>query len=360
MERILSIRDLRLSFKTYRGEVKALAGVNLDLYEGEILALVGESGCGKSTTALAILGLLPENAEVKGGEIVFRGENLLEKSPEEMRLVRAYDIAAVFQDPMTYLNPVLRIETQIKEVIDLRNDIIRDAYEMMNNDGRLDIIKLLNIRPMNRHEVDGFKIDKGLRDDIIREISIEILKLVRLPDPERVLKSYPFELSGGMRQRVMIAMALVKRPTLWIADEVTTALDVTIQAQILALMKELRSKIKMSVLMITHDLSLVAEIADRVAVMYAGRVVEAADVSELFRNPLHPYTKLLLKSIPRIDMDIERLEYIPGTVPDLVNPPSGCRFHPRCPYIMDICKVETPKPVILGDGHYVECYLYKE
>lgn len=358
MEPLLSIRDLYLSFKTFRGEVKALAGVNLDIYEGEVLALVGESGCGKSVTALTILGLLPDNAVVKGGEVLFKGENLIEKDEEEVRRIRAYEIATIFQDPMTYLNPVLNIETQLREVIELREDLVFDAYKMVSKKGRLDIVRLLNMKGKYEKE-NSVRPPKSVRSDLIRKIMLEVLNLVRLPDPDRILHSYPFELSGGMRQRIMIAMALVRRPSLLIADEVTTALDVTIQAQILSLLKELRDKISMSVILITHDLSLAAEIADRVAVMYAGRVVETAFVERIFREPLHPYTKLLLRSIPDMYKPGEKLEYIPGTVPDLVYPPPGCRFHPRCPYVMDICKEKGPKGVYFGGGHYVECFLYR-
>jgi len=358
MKPLLSVKDLYLSFKTFRGEVKALAGVNLDVYEGEVLSLVGESGCGKSVTALTIVGLLPENAIVKSGKIIFKGENLLEKDPEEIRKIRAYEIATVFQDPMTYLNPVLSIETQLKEIIELRNDIVNDAYKMMKRSGSIDIIRLLNMK--SNFEVENkVNVSKSIKKRIIKRIMIEILNLVRLPDPNRILKSYPFELSGGMRQRIMIAMALVRRPSLLIADEVTTALDVTIQAQILSLLKELRDKISTSVILITHDLSLAAEIADRVAVMYAGRVVEVAPVDKIFAEPLHPYTKLLLRSIPDMYSPGERLAYIPGTVPDLVYPPPGCRFHPRCPFIMEICKKRVPKGTYLEGERYVECFLYK-
>ncbi len=357
MRTILEVKDLYMSFKTYRGEVKALNGVSLKIYEGEVLALVGESGCGKSVTALSILGLLPENAMIKKGEILFKGDDLLKKSKEEMRRYRAYELASIFQDPMTYLNPVLSIETQLLEVIMMQKDIIHEAIKNTKESRSIDIIKLLDIKASMKTMNE--KVPRRLGKEIARKIAIEILKLVRLPDPERILKAYPFELSGGMRQRVMIAMALIRRPSLLVADEITTALDVTVQAQILHLLKDLKDKVATSTLFITHDLSVAAEVADRIAVMYAGRIAEVAPVRKIFRNPLHPYTKLLLRAIPNIEKPSEKLEHIPGTVPDLVDPPPGCRFHPRCPYAMDICKTKIPMRKEVEKDHEVECFLYQ-
>jgi peptide/nickel transport system ATP-binding protein len=360
-ELVLEVNDVRLDFKTYRGAVKALNGVNFKLYKHDVLSLVGESGCGKSVSALTILSLLPENAEVIGGEILFKGENLLKKPKEYLRIMRAEEFATVFQDPMTFLNPVLKIEDQLEETFMLDEKALKSAVllqrskrekkftyeEFLAMKGKED--KILS----KQSEVSGREVKK-----MAKNLCVDVLRLVKLPDPERILKQYPFELSGGMRQRAMIAMALARRPSLFIADEITTALDVTIQAQILHLMRELRDTIDASTLMITHDLAVAAEIADRIAVMYAGNVVELAETHEIFRRPLHPYTKLLMKAIPNVARPVERLDSIPGIVPDLVGPPLGCRFHPRCPYAMDICPSAFPETTAPFEGHEVACYLY--
>jgi peptide/nickel transport system ATP-binding protein len=354
---LLEIRNLKVNFHTYRGEVKALNGVELKLYPREVLALVGESGCGKSVTVQTLIGLLPENAHILDGEIILNGENLLNKSKEEMRMLRAHELAIVFQDPMTFLNPVLTVETQLKEVFELQENLLAEALALEKTQGDLKFIDLIKKKTSETPQM-GTKPAKQEIKRIIKQLCIDILRLVKLPDPERILKQYPFELSGGMRQRVMIAMALARRPSIFIADEITTALDVTIQAQILHLLKELRDKIDASTLMITHDLSVAAEIADRIAVMYGGNVVEVASTTTLFRKPLHPYTQLLLKAIPNILNPVEVLESIPGTVPEMINPPPGCRFHPRCPHVMEICKGERPKLKELEKEHEVACYLY--
>lgn len=353
---ILEVKELKVNFRTYRGEVKALNGVDLKLYKREVLGLVGESGCGKSVTALTILGLLPENAYVVGGEILFNGEDLLKKSNEEMRKLRVNEFATVFQDPMTYLNPVLKMETQLKEVFMLDTKPLERAVIMQRNNEREITFDDFLSREMKFGSVSNSKVSKGEIKKVAKRLCIDVLRLVRMPDPERILSQYPFELSGGMRQRAMIAMALARRPSVFIADEITTAVDVTIQAQILHLMRELRDKIDVSTVMITHDLSVAAEIADRVAVMYGGNVVEVAPTINIFKNLFHPYTSMLMKAIPNVRKPSERLESIPGTVPEMINPPSGCRFHPRCPTATDKCAEENPKLKEVAENHEVACW----
>jgi oligopeptide/dipeptide ABC transporter ATP-binding protein len=320
--------------------------------------LVGESGCGKSVTALTILGLLPQNAYILGGRILFKKVDLLGKSRDEMRRIRADEIAAVFQDPMTFLNPVLTVGVQLKEAFQVQDWVPTATKDNESSGGASAGIKdyLLRRDPPRTHGSE--KATKKMTEKVAREFSKEILKLVQLPDPERILTQYPHQLSGGMRQRCMIAMALARRPSIIIADEITTALDVTVQAQILRLLRELRDTIDASTLLITHDLSIAAETANRISVMYAGNVVEVATTKELFRNPLHPYTQLLMKCIPDVRKTLVRLESIAGSVPDLIDPPSGCRFHPRCPFVTDACR--STKPVIKGVGndHLVHCHLY--
>jgi oligopeptide transport system ATP-binding protein len=323
-----------------------------------VLALVGESGCGKSVTALTILGLLPQNAHVLEGQVLFKGEDLLKKNSEQMREVRAEGIAAIFQDPMTFLNPVLTIGVQLKEAFLVQKHLWAGEERNESTSSALDAeIKSFLLEKTAQKEETKRQSGRE-REKIAEELSKDILKLVRLPDPERILTQYPHELSGGMRQRCMIAMALARRPSIIVADEITTALDVTVQAQILALLKELRDTIDASTILITHDLSVAAETADRIAVMYAGHVVEVASTIELFRNPLHPYTQLLMKCIPDVRKSITHLESISGTVPDLIDPPTGCRFHPRCPFAMEHCR--TTKPILkdIGNSHLVHCHLY--
>jgi len=358
---ILDVRDLTVNFRTYRGEVKALDRVELRLYPHEVLALVGESGCGKSVTALTILGLLPQNAYVLSGQIIFKDVSLLTISSDQMRRIRADDIAAVFQDPVTFLNPVLTIGVQLEEALSLVQDwvpYVRVRDESSSEASSYNIKDYLLRRNPPRTEGSEIKAPKKMSEKVTREFSKNILKLVQLPDPERILTQYPHQLSGGMRQRCMIAMALARRPSIIIADEITTALDVTVQAQILRLLRELRDTIDASTLLITHDLSIAAEAADRIAVMYAGNVVEIATTTELFRNPLHPYTQLLMKCIPDVRRPVIRLESIAGSVPDLIDPPSGCRFHPRCPFATDACR--STKPIIkdVGSDHLVHCHLF--
>ena len=319
MDKLLEIRDLHTSFFTHVGEVKAVRGVNIDLYQGEAIGIVGESGCGKSVTSLSIMGLVPSPGKVIKGEIYFNGEDLLKKSEKEMQKIRGNKIAMIFQDPMTSINPVYTIGDHLME-------------------------------PLRTH--------KNMDKNAAREKAIGLLKEVRIPDPERRLKQYPHEFSGGMRQRVMIAMALSCQPELIIADEPTTALDVTIQAQILELMKELKEKFNTSIMLITHDLGIVADLCSRIVVMYAGIIVEEGSVRDIFYNPKHPYTWGLLKSIPKVNMTSkERLVPIEGQPPDLLKPPEGCPFMPRCRYAMRICEQQCPGLYSVSGRHKAACWL---
>jgi oligopeptide/dipeptide ABC transporter ATP-binding protein len=357
---ILEVKDVTVNFRTYRGQVKALDKVDLQLLPHEVLALVGESGCGKSVTALTILGLLPQNAYILGGEILFKGQDLLRISPDAMRQIRANDIAAIFQDPVTFLNPVLTIGVQMREAFEVtKNLTFSPAHASPSGDSGSDFEITDFLLKKGRDTQEGQEhLTTRERSRLATDLSKKILELVRIPDAERTLRQYPHELSGGMRQRCMIAMALARRPSIIVADEITTALDVTVQAQILLLLKGLRDSIDASSILITHDLSVAAETADRIGVMYAGNMVEVATTKELFRNPLHPYTQLLMKCIPDVRKPAEHLESIKGTVPDLIDPPTGCRFHPRCPFAMDKCRVEKPVLKDVGNGHLVHCHLY--
>jgi oligopeptide/dipeptide ABC transporter ATP-binding protein len=315
---LLEIRDLRVSFHTDAGPVPAVRGVDMGLSEGETLALVGESGCGKSVTALSILRLVATPpGSYDGGEIRFEGVDLLRVSEERIREVRGNDVAMIFQEPMTSLNPVFSVGDQVAEAIELHQRV--GAAEA-------------------------------------RTRAVEALRRVGIPAPEQRVDEYPHQMSGGMRQRVMIAMALACNPRLLIADEPTTALDVTIQAQILELIAQLQRELGMAVLLITHDLGVVAETAHRVAVMYAGRVVEEAGVGELFDRPRHPYTAGLLRSRPRLDVGAGRLVPIEGTVPDALHVPTGCAFHPRCPLAIPRCESEIP-PLTGSAGRRFACWV---
>lgn len=318
---LLEVNDLETEFKVKRGTVKAVNGVSFAVDKGEILAVVGESGSGKSVTSLSVMGLIRDPGRVAGGEILFNGENLLKKNTKEMQAVRGDKISMIFQEPMTSLNPVYRIKDQIMETI-------------------------LTHTTMNKKEA----LDRA----------IQMLDLVGIPAPEQRVNDYPHQMSGGMRQRVMIAMALACDPELLIADEPTTALDVTIQAQILDLINRLREKLGMAVLLITHDLGVVAETADKVVVMYCGRVVEQATVEQLFTKPLHPYTQGLLDSIPKMDEDRERLYMIKGIVPDPIHLPKGCSFADRCDKCMDKCREHMPKLAETEDGRKVRCFLVSD
>src|ERR687894_66382 len=320
-ELILEGKDLEISFSTYAGEVQAVRGVTFDLRRGETLAIVGESGSGKSVTAKSIMRLLPEaNSIIKGGEIAFEGRDLLELSEKQMQGIRGSKIAMVFQDPMTSLDPTMRVGRQITE-------------------------------SLNEH--------LGLSGQRARERAVELLTLVGISNPEERVKQYPHQFSGGMRQRVVIAIALACDPQILIADEPTTALDVTIQAQILELLRELQERLGMSVILITHDLGVVAHTAHRVAVMYAGKVVETGTLREIFYNPQMPYTWGLLASIPLPTADRgKELIPIPGSPPDMLDPPKGCPFTPRCPYAMRICSEEMPEYTTFSPEHKAACWLH--
>jgi oligopeptide transport system ATP-binding protein len=320
-ETVLSVRDLRISFGTYAGEVQAVRGATFDLRRGETLAIVGESGSGKSVAARSIMGLNPEtNTIIRGGEILFEGEDLLRASEKRMQSVRGPKIAMVFQDPMTSLDPTMRIGPQI---------------------------------------IESLKKHLGMTGRQAAERAVELLKLVGIPNAEARLKQYPHQFSGGMRQRVVIAIALACDPQVLIADEPTTALDVTIQAQILELMRELQDRLGMSIILITHDLGVVASTAHRVAVMYGGRIVETGTVREIFYNPQMPYTWGLLASIPLPNADRnQELIPIPGTPPDATDPPKGCPFTSRCPYAMRVCGDEMPEPTTFSPEHWAACWLH--
>ncbi|MBI4527924.1 MAG: ABC transporter ATP-binding protein [Deltaproteobacteria bacterium] len=319
MGELIQVKDLRTSFFSSEGEVQAVCGVSFRIEEGKTLGLVGESGCGKSVTALSIMRLIPSPpGRIVGGEILYRGQNLLKLNGTAMRKIRGNEISMIFQEPMTSLNPVFTIGNQIGEAI---------------------------------------RLHQGLGKRETKEKTIEMLRLVRIADPERRINDYPHQLSGGMRQRVMIAMALSCNPSLLIADEPTTALDVTIQAQILDLMRELQQRLGMSLLLITHDLGVVAEQADEVAIMYAGKIVERASAKEIFAHPLHPYTLGLLNSLPAIGgQKKKRLEAIPGVVPSPWELPTGCRFRDRCPKAAGVCAESEPELVEKRKDHWVACY----
>ena len=322
-ERLLDIRGLKTHFKTDDGMVRAVDGVDLTIDRGETLGVVGESGCGKTVTAMTVLKLIQmPPGQIVAGSILWQGRDLVPLGPDEMRPLRSKEIAIIFQEPMTSLNPVYTVGEQIAETI--------RQHERLNR----------------REAMDR---------------AVEMLRLVHIPTPERRVRDYPHQFSGGMRQRVMIAMALSCNPKLLIADEPTTALDVTIQAQILDLLAEMKSRLGMAIMLITHAMGVVAETAQRVVVMYAGRVVEEATVERLFANPLHPYTQGLIRSIPRIDKDAgkqARLEAIGGTVPSLIEPPPGCRFAPRCKFAQPACTDAVPELRTVETGHKAACILY--
>lgn len=319
-ENILDINDLRTSFFVEGNEIKAVDGVTFQVPEGKTLGIVGESGSGKSISALSILQLIDDPGKIVGGSIDFNGEELTDVKPSRMRNIRGNEISMIFQEPMTSLNPVYTIGQQLRE---------------------------------------SYKIHEGLGKKEGTKRAIEMLEMVGIPSPDKRIDQYPYELSGGMRQRVMIAMALACKPELLIADEPTTALDVTIQSQILELIKELQEEIGMSVIMITHDLGVIAETCDYVAVMYCGQIVEYADVETLFDNPKHPYTVGLLNSLPRHDMDQDELIPIKGSVPAPDEMPAGCRFAPRCPHASNICS-QPPALETQEDGNDVRCWIYTD
>src|SRR6056297_1815813 len=319
-EILLELKNVTTSFDTDDGKVTAIEDISFDLYKGESLGILGESGCGKSVTSLSIMRLLPQDVGyVENGEIIFQGENLLDIKEEKMRSYRGNKISMIFQEPMTSLNPVFKVKKQLVEVYTTHQDV--NSEEAYNK-------------------------------------ALDILDIVGIPDPDSVIEKYPYELSGGMRQRVMIAMALSCQPALLIADEPTTALDVTIQAQILKLMKELKQEINSSIMLITHDLGVIAQMVERVLVFYAGQIVERAQIHDLYENPKHPYTKGLIKSIPRIGKKRQRLDTIQGMVPSPFEFPRGCRFEPRCEQSMDICAEYQPIETDVGKGHQSRCWLH--
>jgi len=320
-EALLKIENLRTYFDTWAGLVKAVDGVNLDVRRGETLGLVGESGSGKTVTTLSVLRIVPRPGKIVDGRILFEGEDLLSKSEEEMQKIRGAKIAIIFQDPSTSLNPVFSIKTQLMEVI-------------------------------QRHQ----KLSKKDAE----EKAMHLLDIVGIPDSKLRINEYPHQFSGGMKQRVAIARALSCEPTLLFADEPTTNLDVTIQAQILNLIRDLKSKFDMSMVLVTHNMGIVAEMADRVTVMYAGRVCETSVVDDMFAHATHPYTVALMNAIPKIATAKQELQVIPGNIPNLIEPPSGCRFHPRCKYAKPICKKVVPELVEVEKGHLTACLRWEE
>jgi len=320
-ETLLRIRGLKTYFFTSSGVVNAVDGVDLDIGKGETVGLVGESGSGKTVTALSIMRLIPQPpGRIVQGEVLLEGDDLLKKTEHEMRKIRGDRVAMSFQDPMTYLNPVIRVGDQIAEAIMLHQEVSRS---------------------------------EALKK------AVDAMEMVQIPSAADRAREYPHQLSGGMRQRILIAIAICCNPDLLIADEPTTALDVITQDQILELMRDLRSRIGSSLLLITHDLGIVGELADYVAVMYAGNVLEYGDVNTILRRPRHPYTSGLLESTPRIDWGKRRLKMIPGTIPDMIHPPSGCRFHPRCAQAKASCVSEQPKLIEIEAGHMVACHTTK-
>jgi oligopeptide transport system ATP-binding protein len=315
---ILQVEDLHTSFFTRMGEVKAVDGISFYVREGETFGIVGESGCGKTVTGLSIMRLLPEpGGQIVGGKIILDGANLLELSKGEMRTYRGRMVSMILQDPMSSLNPVYTIGDQIAEAV---------------------------------------RLHQGLHDDMVQKEVISALRLLQIPSPEVILGNYPFQLSGGMRQRVVGAIAMSCHPRLLIADEPTTALDATIQAQYIALFKDVQKKTNVAIIFITHDFGVVAQMCHRVAVMYAGKIVETAATSQIFKAPKHPYTTALINSVPRLDRKDKRLYSIEGQPPSLLNLPAGCRFAPRCSVAKDVCREQEPPEVEIGDGHSVSCW----
>ena len=375
LKKILDVKNLTTFFFTEEGIVKAVDGVSFYINEDEVLGLVGETGCGKSVTALSILRLVRAPGKILSGSMHFQGVNLLELTEKEMRGYRGNKITMIFQDPLNSLNPVISVGDQVAEVFflhqetDLKQELDR---RLLTRKNKIEEKKNLKKHLGNKENVlseeekieikakiDDLKIEKlPTLKDVGRDRAAKIIEEVGIPDPVSILKRYPHELSGGMRQRVMIAMALSCNPALLIADEPTTALDVTIQAQILDLMKDLKKKFKTSILMITHDLGIIAEICDRIAVMYSGNIVEYATANELFKQPKHPYTQGLMGAIPSIEKRDQKLTTIRGMVPNLIYPPAGCRFHPRCDFRLEICDKVKPSLIEIEDGYFIACHLF--
>lgn len=321
MEKILEIKNLQTFFYTDDGVAKAVNGIDFEIERGETLGIVGESGCGKSVTSMSILRLVSPPGRIVGGKIIFNGKNLLDNNDDQMRQIRGDEISMIFQEPMTSLNPVYTVGDQISEIL---------------------------------------RIHRGMNKKEAFQKTVEMLELVGIPSPDKRVFDYPHQMSGGMKQRVMIAMALACEPQLLIADEPTTALDVTIQAQILELMKSLKQRLNTAIMLITHDLGVVSEMADRVFVMYAGKGMEYAPADELFNNPRHPYTSGLLNSMPDLESDLDSLHTIPGSVPSMFDMPRGCSFQPRCEKAMPVCIEKEPEMIDLGNNHCVRCHLFGE
>jgi len=375
---VLKVEDLKVRFYTYEGIVKAIEKVSLFLKEGEILGVVGETGCGKSVTALSVMRLTPHPGRIEDGKIYLKTDdgmvNLMEKDEKYLEKIRGRYISIIFQEPGAALDPLYKIGEQISEALLIHRKVkyYKDALRIVENklkDEKGSLRKyFLNIEKKILNELIKNpnslfisiilklpllkRIKKLVEEEVKKDVMV-LLKSMGFPDPERIINMYPHELSGGMKQRVVIAMALACNPKIMIADEPTTNLDVTIQAQILKLIKELQKRLLSSIIYITHDFGVVAEVCDRVAVMYAGNICELADVHEIFKNPLHPYTRALLESIPRPGKPFKS---IPGVIPNLINPPSGCRFHPRCAYATEKCRREVPELIEVKKNHYVACH----
>ncbi len=321
MSKLVDIKNLSVSYFTYAGEVQSVRDISFSIEQGKTTALVGESGCGKSVTSKSLMGLIERPGKIKAGEILYKGKNILDFSEKEWQDFRGKECSMIFQDALVSLNPTMKVGRQIMENLENHNS-------------------------------------ENLPKGEMRKKAVEMLQLVGIPDAEACLEKYPHELSGGMRQRVMIATAMITRPNLLIADEPTTALDVTIQAQILELMKDLQKKLGMAIIMITHDLGVVADICDDIVVMYAGKIVEKGSSEDIFYNPRHPYTWALMNSVPRLDLDNkEALVTIEGTIPDMIHPPKGCAFCSRCPYAMNVCAEHVPPVTNIKDDHEVSCWL---
>jgi len=379
---IVKFKDLKLNFYTYEGVVQALDGVDLEIREGETLGLVGETGCGKSVTGLALLDIINPPGKIENGHVLFEVDggtiDILQQHDAYLRKIRGEDISMIFQEPRAALNPVFTVNDQVSEVLFLhrKEELCKNAIQQLEEEMRKKpwFIKrfilnrekgiynkmLKNPYSLTVDILSAIPLIRRFKGRLKEEARKEVVKLLaslRIPDPDRVADMYPHELSGGMAQRIVIAMALACRPVLLIADEPTTNLDVTVQAQILELIKELKTNFHSTILYITHDMGVVAEVCDRVAVMYAGNIVEIAEVFEVFKNPLHPYTIGLLQSIPRPGKEFVSIE---GTVPSLIGPPKGCRFNPRCRYAMDVCTRVKPKLVEVKPNHFVHCYLCQQ
>ena len=374
---LLEIKNLKTYFYTEEGVVKAVDGVSFDMYGDETLGLVGETGCGKSVTALSILRLVRVPGKILEGSVIFKGRDLLDLTEKDMRDFRGKEITMIFQDPLNSLNPVLSVGKQVSEVFFLhQGEDMKQILDKRILERKKKLEKIKDLKSsLDNKEIILSEEEKIEIEEVIVELKKEashipnikdvgldkasrIIKEVGIADAEDILKRYPHELSGGMRQRVMIAMALSCNPALLIADEPTTALDVTIQAQILDLMKDLKTRFRTSILLITHDLGIIAELCDRIAVMYSGNIVEYATAVDLFKNPRHPYTKGLIDAIPSIEKRDTELKTIRGMVPNLIYPPSGCRFHPRCDYRLEICDKIKPVLTEIGDKYFVACHLF--